>query len=217
MRKMVWRKPIVLGLLLITMVSGAYAQNRFEIEPFAGARFGGRITINTPDVDYLPIDSSLNWGFTTGVSIIPHLFGEFMFNRQTTTLSAHDTLLGQTIPLTTRAHLDLYHFDLLYEFWTPSKIRPFVVGGIGDTHFDSHGVVSFENRFSYNLGGGVKYLFTPQVALRADVRWSPSRTTAASTTFCDPSLGCFTTPVNRHAEQGQAEIGLEFRFGDWRR
>jgi hypothetical protein len=63
----------------------------------------------------------------------------------------------------------------------------------------------------------VKYLFTPQVALRADLRWSPSRTTAASTTFCDPSLGCFTTPVNRHAEQGQAEIGLEFRFGDWRR
>jgi len=217
MKKMLWSKPIVLGLLLITMVSGAYAQNRFEIEPFVGARFGGRITINTPDVDYLPIDSSLNWGFTTGVSIIPHLFGEFMWNRQTTTLSAHDTLLGQTIPLTTRAHLDLYHFDLLYEFWTPSKIRPFVVGGIGDTHFDSHGILSFENRFSYNLGGGVKYLFTPQVALRADVRWSPSRTTAASTTFCDPSLGCFTTPVNRHAEQGQAEIGLEFRFGDWRR
>jgi hypothetical protein len=155
MKEMLWRKPIVLGLLLITMVSGAYAQNRFEIEPFVGARFGGRITINTPDVDYLPIDSSLNWGFTTGVSIIPHLFGEFMFNRQTTTLSAHDTLLGQTIPLTTRAHLDLYHFDLLYEFWTPSKIRPFVVGGIGDTHFDTHGVVSFEDRFSYNLGGGV--------------------------------------------------------------
>ena len=145
MKKMLWRKPIVLGLLLITMVSGAYAQNRFEIEPFAGARFGGRITINTPDVDYLPIDSSLNWGLTTGVSIIPHLFSEFMWNRQTTTLSAHDTLLGQTIPLTTRAHLDLYHLDLLYEFWTPSKIRPFVVGGIGDTHFDTHRVVSFED------------------------------------------------------------------------
>ena len=84
------RKMILLTFLVTTMVSGAYAQNRFEIEPFAGARFGGRITINTPDVDYLPIDSSLNWGFTTGVGIVPHLFGEFMFNRQTTTLSAHD-------------------------------------------------------------------------------------------------------------------------------
>src|SRR6202047_2037227 len=135
---MFWRKMILLTFLLTATASSAYAQNRFEIEPFVGARFGGRITINTPDVDYLPIESSLNWGFTTGVSIIPHLFGEFMWNRQTTTLSAHDTLLGQTIPLTTRAHLDLYHFDLLYEFWTPSNIRPFVVGGFGATHFYLH-------------------------------------------------------------------------------
>jgi len=213
---MLWRKTILLTFLLTATASCAYAQNRFEIEPFVGARFGGRITINTPDVDYLPIDTSLNWGFTTGVAIVRHLFAEFMWNRQTTTLSAHDTALNQTIPLTTRAHIDLYHFDLLYEFWTPSKVRPFVVAGIGDTHFDSHGVLSFHDRFSYNVGGGVKYLFAPEVALRAEVRWSPSRTTAASTTFCDPSLGCFTTPVIRHAQQGQADIGIEFRFGSAR-
>src|ERR1700730_5618124 len=114
MEKMLWRKPIFLGFLLITMVSGAHAQNRFEIEPFVGARFGGRITINTPAVDYLTIDTSLNWGFTTGVAIVRHLFAEFMWNRQTPTLSAHDIPLNQTLPLTTRAHIDLYHFDLLY-------------------------------------------------------------------------------------------------------
>jgi hypothetical protein len=214
---MLSRKIILLTFLMTTIASGAYAQNRFEIEPFVGARFGGRITINTPDVDYLPIDPSLNWGFTTGVGIIRHLFGEFMFNRQTTTLSAHDTLLNQTLPLTTNAHIDLYHFGLLYEFWVPWKLRPFVAGGIGDTHFDSHGVLAFEDRFSYNLGGGIKYLFAPEVALRAEVRWSPSRTTASSTTFCDPALGCFTTPISHHAQQGQADIGLEFRFGSWRR
>ena len=213
---MLWRKVILLGFVLAIMGSTAYAQNRFEIEPFVGARFGGRIIINTPDVDYLPIDTSLNWGFTTGVGIIPHLFGEFMWNRQTTTLSAHDILLGQTVPLTTHAHLDLYHIGLIYEFWTAGMLRPFVAGGIGITHFDSHGVLSFDNRFSYNLGGGVKYLFAPQVALRAELRWSPSRTTASSSTFCDPTLGCFTTPITHHAQQGQADIGLEFRFGDWR-
>ena len=214
---MFWRKVILTTFIVATMVCGAYAQNRFEIEPFIGDRFGGRIRINTPTVDYLPIDSSLNWGFTTGVGIVPHLFAEFMWNRQTTTLSAHDLLLNQTIPLTTRAHLDLYHLGALYEFWTRGKLRPFIAGGIGDTHFDSHGVLSFSNRFSYNLGGGVKYLFAPEVALRAEMRWSPSRTTSSSTTFCDPSLGCFTTPVNHHAQQGQADIGIEFRLGDWRR
>jgi len=212
---MFWRKTVLLMCVMVTTLSGAYAQNRYEIEPFVGVRFGGRIHINSPAVDYLPIDTSLNWGFTGGVAIVRHLFGEFVWNQQTTTLSAHDLLLNQTVPLTNHAHIDLYHFDLLYEFWTPWKLRPFVVGGIGDTHFDSHGVLSFHDRFSYNIGGGVKYLFAPEVALRADLRWSPSRTTSVSTTFCDSALGCFTTPVNRHAQQGQADIGLEFRFGSF--
>jgi opacity protein-like surface antigen len=185
---------------------------RVTISPFIGVRFGGRIDIDTPNVDYLPISSSFNGGFNVGVAIVPKLFGEFMWNRQSTTLSAHDIDTGDIHTLTDRFHMDLWQLSLLYEFPTASRLRPFVVGGFGFTHFDSHGVLNFDNRLSYNLGAGVKYLFTPQVALRAELRWSPSRTTSSSTTFCDPSLGCFTTPVSNHAEQGQANIGLEFRF-----
>jgi opacity protein-like surface antigen len=190
--------------------------NRFEpkytFSLFLGSRFGGNIAVNTPNVDYLPIDSSLNWGFNAGARLMPHLFAEFMWNRQTTTLSAHDIPTNQTVTLTDNAHLDMYQGSLLYEIWASSKVRPYVVGGIGFTHFDSHGILSFSNRFSYNLGGGVKYLFAPHLALRAEMRWSPSRTTSSKTTFCDPFLGCFVTPISNHAEQGQANIGLEFRF-----
>jgi opacity protein-like surface antigen len=119
---------------------------------------------------------------------------------------------NNTVTLTDQAHVDLYHVSLLYEFWEHSPIRPFVVAGIGVTHFDSFGILNFSNRFSYNLGGGVKYMLAPQVALRAEMRWSPSRTTSSSTTFCDPSFGCFTTPISNHAQQGQANVGVEFRF-----
>jgi opacity protein-like surface antigen len=192
-------------------ISGRY-RRRYTISPFVGVRFGGTIAINTPHVDYLPISSSVNWGFNAGVGLAPNLFGEFMWNRQQTTLSAHDVLTNVTVPLTNRAHLDMWQGSLLYEFSTRSKLRPFVVAGIGFTHFDSYGILSFSNRFSYNLGGGVKYLLAPQVALRGELRWSPSRTTTSSAVFCDPFLGCFTTPINNHAEQGQANIGLEFRF-----
>jgi opacity protein-like surface antigen len=190
--------------------------NRFEpkytFSLFLGSRFGGNIAINTPNVDYLPISNSWNYGFNAGARFAPHFFGEFMWNRQTTTLSAHDISTNQTVPLTDNAHLDMFQGSLLYEIWASSKVRPFVVGGIGFTHFDSHGILSFSDRFSYNLGGGVKYLFAPHLALRAEMRWSPSRTTSSSTTFCDQSLGCFVTPISNHAEQGQANIGLEFRF-----
>jgi len=212
---MFWRRILLLMFLLTAAISGAHAQTRYQIEPFVGLRFGGRVAINTPAVDYLPIDSSLNWGFAGAVGIVPHLFGEFMWNRQTTTLSAHNLLTGQTLPLTNRARIELYHWSLLYEFSSRSPIRPFVAAGIGVTHFDSHGVLSFSDRFSYNLGGGVKYLFAPNVALRAEVRWAPSRTTTFTTTFCDPALGCFTTPVSSHAQQGEANIGVEFRFGSF--
>ena len=139
---------------------------KYEISLFVGARMGGRINLNTPNVDYLHIDNSLNWGFNVGKRIVPNFFVEFMWNRQTTTLKAHDVPTNRLTTLTTHAQLDMYQGSLLYEFPTSSQLRPFVVGGIGFTHFDSHGILSFSNRFSYNLGGGVKYLFAPQVAAR---------------------------------------------------
>jgi len=102
----------------------------------------------------------------------------------TTTLSAHDISTNQIVPLTNNAHLDMFQGSLLYEIWASSKIRPFAVGGIGFTHFDSHGVFVVPAIASpTNLGGGVKYLFAPHVALRAEMRWSPSRTTSSSTNF----------------------------------
>jgi hypothetical protein len=63
---------------------------KYTLSLFLGTRFGGNIAINTPNVDYLPIRSSFNWGFNAGARIVPHLFAEFMWNRQTTRLSAHD-------------------------------------------------------------------------------------------------------------------------------
>jgi len=194
---------------------GYYAareSTKFTFTPFVGVRFGGKISLNNPDVDRINIDSSLNWGFNAGVGIAPNLFGEFMWNRQTTTLAAHHVFTNNAVTLTDQAHVDLYQVSLLYEFWEHSPIRPFVVAGIGVTHFDSFGILDFSNRFSYNLGGGVKYRLAPQVALRAELRYSPSRTTSSNTTFCDPSFGCFTTPINNHAQQGQANVGVELRF-----
>lgn len=159
--------------------ASGYFDPKFTFSLFVGTRFGGKIAVDTPHVDYLPISSSFNWGFNLGARVAPHLFAEFMWNRQTTTLSAHDIPSDQIVPLTNHAHLDMYQGSLLYEIWTHSKLRPFAVGGIGLTHFNSQGILSFSDRFSYNLGGGVKYLFAPNVALRAEMRWSPSRRASA--------------------------------------
>jgi len=42
---------------------------QFTFSPFLGVRLGGRIAINTPNVDYLGIHSSFNGGFNLGARI----------------------------------------------------------------------------------------------------------------------------------------------------
>jgi len=107
----------------------------------------------------------------------------------------------------------MYQFDLLYEFLPPeAKLKPFVVAGLGFRHFSTNGTLSFDNRFSYNFGGGVKYFFTRHVGVRLEARYSPSQTTTSNALFCDPFFGCFVGTVTNYAQQGQANLGVILRF-----
>jgi len=168
----------------------------------------------------VPISMSENFGVMAGVSFWGNFQGEFMWNRQPTSLSAHNPNDG-TYSFVSNMNLDMYQFDVLYQFKSAEAklrgFRPFVVGGLGLSHFGvppSNGqqVLGFSNRFSYNLGGGVKYFFTRHFGLRAEARWSPSHTTQGQTVFCDPVFGCSPAAVANKAEQGQANIGLIYRF-----
>ena len=69
-------------------------------------------------------------------------------------------------------NFDMYQFDVLYQFLSPEpKFRPFVVGGLGFSHYglqpiNGQNVLDFNNRFAYNIGGGVKYFFNPHWGAR---------------------------------------------------
>lgn len=219
---MVWRKLLVLMFLFSTMgVSSAFAQHEFEVTPFGGARFGGTIdftnTIQTPtnsDVDYYTIKSSWNYGIMADYTLFSGfpLQVEFMYNHQPTDLDEH-LFVTNTRQFVTSADVDQYEWGFNYTFREGDrKIRPYVVGGLGFVHFNSGGVLPFSNRFGYNLGGGVKYFFTRHIGARAEVRWAPARTTTSV-----EEIDYFGFPeeigVSNHAEQGEANIGLIFRFG----
>jgi opacity protein-like surface antigen len=141
-----------------------------------------------------------------------------MWNRQPTSLSSHNPN-DNTYSFVSNMNFDMYQFDVLYQFLAPGrKLRPFVVGGLGFSHYgvqpiNGQSVLNFSNRFAYNLGGGVKYFFTPHLGVRAEARWSPTHTTSGQSVYCDPFFGCSPTTVANKAEQGQANIGIIFRFG----
>jgi opacity protein-like surface antigen len=220
---MYFRQILFLLVILVCGASRIRAQREYEVTPFFGTRFGGNIDLSqqgNPNVDFLKIKSSEDFGIMGGVSFWGNFQGEFMWNRQPTSLSAHNPNDG-TYSFVSNMNLDMYQFDVLYQFKSAeSKLRgfrPFVVGGLGFSHFgvqpvNGQQVLGFSNRFSYNLGGGVKYFFTRHFGLRAEARWSPSHTTQGQSVFCDPLFGCSPAAVANKAEQGQANIGLIYRF-----
>ena len=203
-----------LAMLFLPLAgSVAHAQSRFEVTPFYGTRFGGHIDVNAGPVDYLQIKSGMNYGVMGDVSVWRHFYFEFMWNRQPTTLSAHDANTGVLTTVAPNATIDMYQFGALYQFRSyDAKFRPFIVGGAGFAHINSQGVLDFSNRFTFNFGAGVKYFFASHVGLRAEVRYSPFRTTESQGIYCDPFFGCFPTLYPNYAQQGQANAGLIFRF-----
>lgn len=217
-------KALLLLLVVLWPASAVWAQEegrQFEVTPFVGTRFGGNIDLSqqgNPNVDYLRIKSSVDYGVMAGVTFWQNFEGEFMWNRQPTSLSSHNPNDNTFAPVA-NMNLDMYQFDVLYQFHLPkTKIEPFAVAGLGFSHFgvppvNGQSVLGFSNRFSFNLGGGAKYFFNRHWGLRAEVRWSPSHTTTGQGEYCDPFYGCGPTTVANKAEQGQANIGVIYRFG----
>jgi opacity protein-like surface antigen len=207
------RKALFLALLFALVgVPGARAQHEFEVTPFGGSRFGGVIDVNTNSVDYLPIKSTWNYGVTADYTIWPQLQAEFEFNHQPTTLDQH-VVATDSRQFLTSADIDMYQWGFNFSLKPPeARLQPFIVGGLGFTHFKADDDLPFSNRFSYNLGLGAKYFLSQHVGLRAEARWSPSRTTTQNEVFFDPFFGPQVVAVSSHAEQGQANIGIIFRF-----
>ena len=210
--------------LLLACAASADAQAYFEpqkthaveITPFGGSRFGGTIDLNSGPYSKLDIRSSWDYGAWLDVDLIPHLQAEFMWDHQPTVLDGVNFFTGARSRVS-QANLDFYHWGILVPFLPPdSKIQPYIAGGLGFTHFNAHNsvgqVLPFDNRFSYNIGGGVKYFVIRNFGLRLDVRYSPTETTSSVAIFCDPFFGCFPAEVPNYAHQGEANVGLIFRF-----
>lgn len=215
---MAWRKLAL--LVVVSSVVGipcAQAQRAFEITSFGGSRFAGQIDESTAinptlSYDYVGIKSSVDYGVMGDVTIWPNVQAEILFNRQPTQLSGICLACGTSTDLT-NANIDMYQFGLLYQFRDhEAKLRPYIVGGLGLTHFSSSNLLGFSNRFSFSVGGGVKYFFVPHVGLRLEARWAPSRTTTGLAEYCDPYFGCYQSTAANMAEQGEVNLGLIFRF-----
>lgn len=86
----------------------------------------------------------------------------------------------------------LYHIDAIYHFMPERKFNPFVVAGIGESHFNASSTGNTD-RFLIDFGVGAKYWMTGNTALRADVR--------------------DIVTVDRTFHNIEATVGIVFAFG----
>jgi len=220
---MLMRKILVFVFVLTCGASCALAQEsitqKIELTPFAGTRFGGKININdpsNPNIDYLAIKSSIDYGAFFDYTIWDNFQAEVMWVRQPSALSAHD-FTNNTLTQLTTSDLDSFTFGAAYSFKpVDAKLKPYIAGGLGFTNFTNtdnpnNVFLGFNNRFSYNIGGGLKYYFSKYAGLRFDLRYAPTRTLPQNVQQCSP-FGCFQGVQTGHANQGEANLGLILRF-----
>ena len=221
------RKLLVLVFILSCGATCAMAQDtyadKFEVTPFGGAKFGGKINVYGydflyPNTENLFIKSSVDYGVIADYSLFDSFAVEFMMVRRPTSYSQQDfTTAPPTIRPLANGTLGTYTFGGAYTFRSDSNIRPFVAGGVGWTNFgnlDSQPntlYVGFNNKVAFNLGGGVKYYFSKYLGLRFDMRWMASRTTPNQTTQCS-AYGCGSYSGSYKANQGEANLGLILHF-----
>ena len=151
-------KGIVPGLLLVTLATPGFAENRqgaATISPFVG----GYLLDKGQHEENRPM-----FGLRAGYNFTENLGAEAMFGYS----------LTETLEKYGSRETDLYRYgvDLLYHFMPESSFVPFIAVGGGGTNFVTQSTPSAESHYAglVDYGIGFKYFVANNVALRGDVR-----------------------------------------------
>lgn len=207
-------RPIQIAALMVFLLASAQAgrAQRFEFQPFGGYQTAGSFDINATRQDQLRFKDGPSYGFTFGYRFTPSVQFEFLWDRNDTNVSQRDRTTGSLTKLFT-GRLYQYQFDALYELRREdARLRPFIVGGLGFAQLHPDGNFEGFTKFSYNLGGGVKYLPNRHVGLRFDARWMPTYIRSDDALFCNAFGFCFVAPRPVYLHRGNFTGGIIFRF-----
>ena len=183
---------IYILMVLASSILCAGDFKRFEIQPFAGATLTGGIPLESSDnvnLGTIHVDNSYNAGITLGVNINEEDAIEGLWRRMFTNgrlpaglVDPGSSLSGTSFDL----KIDQYHCNFLHHYTlNDPKAFPYVMGGLGATTYyaSQNGLTNSLTRFSFALGGGIKYFFADHFGLRAEARWAPTVLSASDSRF----------------------------------
>ncbi len=206
------RFVIVFGFLMLAVIP-CIAQQRFELQPFVGYKYGGSVGVgsNPLGINKISIDSSLAYGATATFNPAERFGIEFLWNRQQTHATGSYSG-GGTYPQKIGVTLDQFHGNILLSLADHgSKVEPFILVGFGAT--DMHGSGSATTKFSFAVGGGVKYFVSRHLGFRLQARYTPTYAyTSSGGVWCNWWGYCWVVPNDHFLNQGDVTGGVILRF-----
>jgi len=184
-----------IAFMLLSAPRFAAAESGWEIAPFAALHLGGSFKDNTADVR-LSAGEGAAFGFILAAPEEVDAKYELLYAFQRTDLSADSTFGGKSL-----FDLDIHYLHLggSYRF-LEGRVRPFVAGGLGATHFAPRGSgPGSKTYFSLSFGVGAIVPVSGSVSLRIEGRGFLTILPENSTVFCVSSGGA-TCAVNAQGD-----------------
>ncbi|MGE5700443.1 MAG: outer membrane beta-barrel protein [Deltaproteobacteria bacterium] len=163
----------------------AGAEWGLEITPYAGYSIGGSFDDNTTGAN-LDVREGGSFGIIFDLSDSPDTQYELFYGFQRTKVTGGGTFGGNTL-----FDLDLHYLHVggTYMF-AADKVRPYIAGGLGATHFVPHGSgMNPKTYFSISLGGGARIPISDRVGIRFEGRGLLTVLPDATEIFCVSSGG----------------------------
>jgi len=184
----------------------------FEIAPFGGYRIGGGYDVENAPFNEVKVEPEITYGLAVGMEFDEKYHLEIMWSREETEISgsggifpSEQTLFGVKV--------DQYHLNGVYHWGTSeSRIRPFVLFGLGATHLNPVPDLDGVLRFSFCLGGGVKLYLGKHLGFRFQGRWIPTYVDSDSALFCALPGSCVVVTSGEFAHQAEFTGGLILGF-----
>ena len=201
----------VVALIAIAMAPDAVADERFELTPFIGYRFGGDFdNIRDPDGQIRSVDvgDSETYGLIFDINIGENAQIELSWSHQDTDLTAK--LFDGSKEDLADATIDFWHVggNLLFGDSLDDG-RGFLSFSIGGTHLSPEGFSS-ETQFSFGFGGGVKFYFNDTVGVRLQGKLLSTYINSSTSWWC--AYGCYTVSHGNYLLQAEVDAGLIVRF-----
>jgi len=202
------------ALLLALGSSPVWAQ-RVEVTLFLGVTVSQDLNPRGNPYAYRTFDvqDGLSYGIEVDISANEGDQFGFLFSRLETAFRGSEGNLFEPSGSSFNVAVEQYQATFIHQWGEPrDRLRPFLSGGLGATHFRPPAGLYGETRFSWSLAGGAKIFPTERLGLRLQGRWVPTWLSASSGSFCDPFGFCYLVIDASFFHQFELTSGLVFRF-----